>query len=350
MKKIIFLVITAAIVILVVSKLFDNRKHNISQMESLSVDEVSVNAANVVKKPLQFSFDFTGTVYPFTEVDIPAETQGKITALKFELGKKVKRGDTIAVIDDKVKQLNYNSLKLEADKKHKDFIRIENLYKDGTVSEQSYNEAYTEYETAKNNLDESEKQLLYTKVTSSIDGIISKKNIEEGEYVNAGNSIASVVDISRLKVKLNVSESNVYFLKTGDSVRISTDIYPGVEYKGKISFISPYGEDTHNYPVEIEMANSEKHPLKAGAFVNVGIDIDLHKEGLVIPREALQGSIKDAQIYIVENGKAKLKKILIGREIKEQLEVLSGLNLGDIVIISGQVNLTDNKPVKIINK
>ena len=152
---------------------------------------------------------------------------------------------------------------------------------------------------AKNKLDEAEKQYADTKVTTSISGIITEKNIEEGTYVNIGTAIAFVVDISRLKVKLNVSETNVYALKVGDSVNITTDVYPGMEFTGTIGFISSKGDDSHNYPVEIEMLNSTKNPLKAGTFVHVTIRIDSHHDGLFIPREALQGSIKDAKIYIV---------------------------------------------------
>jgi len=71
--------------------------------------------------------------------------------------------------------------------------------------------------------------------------------------------------------------------------------------------------------------------------------------GLFIPSEALQGSIKDAMVDVAENGKAKLKKIVVGMQNNDELEVLSGLSEGEHVITNGQVNLTDDKPVKIIN-
>ncbi len=108
------------------------------------------------------------------------------------------------------------------------------------------------------------------------------------------------------------------------------------------------GDDSHNYPVEVEIVNSAKNPLKGGTFVNVEVTVGSGSEGLFIPREALQGSIKDAKVYVSENGKAILKDVVIGRESNEFLEVSSGLNQGEKVIVSGQVNLTNNKPIKII--
>jgi len=152
-----------------------------------------------------------------------------------------------------------------------------------------------------------------------------------------------------LKVKVNVSESNIYYLHVGDIVKITTDIYSGVTFAGKISFVSPRGDETHNYPVEVEIVNNAKNPLKAGTFVNVEIGIASGIEGLFIPREALQGSIKDAKVYVAENGKAVLRNIVVERENNESLQISSGLSQSDKVIVSGQVNLTNNKPIKIIN-
>ena len=340
--------IIAVIVVLAAFWLISNRNNNMPKADEISVDKVTVSVADVIRKSSAFTLDFTGTAYPDKELDIAAETSGKIVSLNFKLGQSFRKNDIIAVIDDKVATLDYESAKIDAEKLRKEFERVENMYKNGLVAENEYDDASTAYETAKNDMNEKEKQLSNTRVTTSIPGIIASKYVEEGTYVNAGSVIASIVDISKLKVKLNVSESNVYYLKTGSTVNITTDVYPGMEFTGKISFISPSGDDTHNFPVEIEMDNSNENPLKSGTFVNVNIMVESDSEGLYIPREALQGSIKDAEVYVAEDGVAHLKKLLIGREIDGYLEVLSGLTESDRVVISGQVNLSDNKPIKII--
>ncbi len=348
MKKIISLVIIVIVIVLAAVRLIAVRKSNISQSQNLTADYITVTVADVEKKTSSFTLDFTGTLYPNKELDIPAETSGKITALNFELGQFFQKGGVIATIDDKIKTLTYESARIEADRLKKDLDRTENLFKGGTSSEQELERARSSYETAKNKFEEAERQLSYTKIVAPIAGTITKKIVEEGTYVNTGNPVASIVDISRLKVKVNVSESNVYYLRVGDKVKITTDIYNGVEFEGRISFVSPRGDDSHNYPVEVEIVNSAKNPLKGGTFVNVEVTVGSGSEGLFIPREALQGSIKDAKVYVSENGKAILKDVVIGRESNEFLEVSSGLNQGEKVIVSGQVNLTNNKPIKII--
>jgi membrane fusion protein, multidrug efflux system len=347
-KKIIYAIITIVIV-LAAYRLLSNRNRIVSQNENLTADFVTVSIANVERRASFFKVNITGTLYPYKELDVPAETAGIITSLNYELGQYFPKGGVIATIDDIIKKLTYESAKIDVDRLKKDYERTENLYKGNASSEQEYALSRTSYETAKNRFEEAEKQLSYTKITAPISGTITKKIVEEGTYVKAGDPVASIVDVSRLRVRVNVSESNVYYLHPGDRVMITTDIYPGITYKGKISFVSPRGDDTHNYPVEIEIVNSVKNPLKAGTFVNVEVGIGSSNAALYIPREALQGSIKDAKVYIASNGKALLKNIVIGRGGNESLEVLSGLTDNDKVIVSGQVNLTDNKSIKIID-
>ncbi|MFA6540466.1 MAG: efflux RND transporter periplasmic adaptor subunit [Bacteroidota bacterium] len=356
MKKIITLVIVLAVVVIAARQLSNNREINISQKDNISIDIVSVTTADVLKKSSSFTLEFTGTLYPMNDVDIVAETQGKITSLNFTLGQYVQEGDLLTVIDDRLKQLNYESAKINAEKLKKDYHRAINLFKDEVSSEQELDKARTDYESAKIAFDEAEKQLSYTRITSPIEGIITSKSIDKGDYVNTGSAVASVINTSKLKVKLNVSESDAYYLsqrdglpKAGNRVIISTDIYSGIKYDGGITFVGSASDVAHNFPVEIEMQNSSKHPLKAGTFVKVKVNISSEKLGLFIPRKALIGSIKDAQVYVVKGGKVKLTDILIGGKSIGELEVLSGLKEGDKVIVSGQVNLTDNKSIKIIN-
>lgn len=349
MKRIITIGIVIVLIVLVVLRLKSSRDKIVSQNENLTADVVTVNIADVVKKTTSLTLNFTGTSYPNKELDIPAEMAGKITSLNYTLGQSFQKGSVIATIDDRIKKLTYETAKIDVDKLKKDLDRTENLFKGGTASEQELDHARTSCETAQNKLNDAEKQLSYTKITAPISGTITRKIVEEGAYVNIGNPVASIVDVSKLKVKVNVSETNIYYLRIGDKVKITSSIYNGVKFDGRISFVSPRGDDAHNYPVEIEIVNSAKNPLKAGTFVNVEVEIKSDKNGLYIPRSALQGSIKDAKVYIAENGKALLRNIVIGQQVNDLLEVISGLTENQKVVVSGQVNLTDNKSIKIIN-
>lgn len=350
MKKIIIIVIAVAVLSLIAWRLVSNQeKINAKKDISTDLPYVSVEVSPVEKMSLSDSLQLLGSLDAYSEINITAQSSGIITALNAELGQSKSKGNIIATIDNKLKQLAVQTARISVAKLKKDLERYENLYEGGTVTEQQLNEAQNLYDNAEIQLEQAEKQLADATITSPINGVITKKSVEQGEYINMGSPVATIIDVSKLKVKLNVSETNVYLLKLGDKAFITTDVYPGATFEGNISFISPKGDESHNYPVEIEIANNKEYPLKAGTFVSVMIDLPPRAEALYIPREALQGSVTDAAVYIAENDKAVLRNIVAGSGNDKYIQVISGLKVGEKIIITGQVNLTDGKAIKITN-
>ncbi|KAA6299846.1 MAG: hypothetical protein EZS26_004016, partial [Candidatus Ordinivivax streblomastigis] len=125
-------------------------------------------------------------------------------------------------------------------------------------------------------------------------------------------------------------------------------VYPKANYKGTVSHISPQGDNSHTYPVEIVISNSREYPLKAGTYVNVQINIGQSAPALMISRDAIVSSVKEPSVYLIDGDVAKLTKITVGREAGSSLEVLSGLNENDMVVTNGQINLMDGAKVSII--
>ena len=350
MKKIIIIVITFALLAFIVFRLSINyKKINANKNVNTDLAYVSVNVSSVSKMAIDNSLQLTGYMEANSEINIAAEAQGTITSLNAELGQEKTKGSIIATIDDKLKKLAVQTASISVAKLKKDLERYKNLYKGGTITEQQLNEAQNSYDNSEIQLEQAQKQLSDATIKSPISGVIIKKLVEKGEYINIGAPVVTIVDISKLKIKLNVSEANVYQLKLKDKAIITTDVYPGVTFEGNISFISSQGDDSHNYPVEIIIPNNSKYPLKSGTFANVLIKLPVAAEALYIPRESLLGSITDAEVYVAENNKAIRKKIVVGSGNDKYLKVLSGLKEGDKVIVNGQINLSENKAIKIVN-
>jgi membrane fusion protein, multidrug efflux system len=350
MKRIVIIVIALAVLTLIIFRLSTNYK-KITTNKDVSTDlaYISVNVTPVLKMVMANSLQLTGYMEAYSEIDIAAEAQGTVTSLDAELGQEKSKGSTIATIDDKLKILAVQKAKNLETKLEKDLERNKNLFNGGSLTEQQLDDVQNSYDDAVIQLEQAEKQFNDATIKSPISGVIIKKHIEQGEYINIGSPVVTIVDISKLKIKINVSESNVYQLKTGDKTIISTDVYPGVTFEGNISFISPQGDDSHNYPVEIVIPNNLKHPFKSGTFANVLIKLPETGEALYIPRESLLGSITEAEVYVAENDKAIRKKIIVGNGNDKLIKVISGLTEGEKVIVNGQINLSDNKAIKIIN-
>ncbi len=348
MKKTIIIIVSILLVGLIFLRLKSNQdKINAKKEVSTDLNYVNVTVAKVQSMNIDQRLSLVGSLTAYAEVEISSEIQGTVTSVKTELGKQVSKNTVIATIDDRIKKLNVNSSKINMDKKQKDYERYKNLFAGGTATEQELDNSRVDYENAVITLEQAQKELSDATIVSPSEGIITEKHIEEGTHVNVGSPIVSMVNISKLKVKLNVSESNIYQLNVGDKTEITTSVYPGVTFNGNISFISPKGDGSHNYQVEIVIANNDEHSLKAGTFVKVEISLPSKGNSLYIPRETLQGSISEAKVYLVKGDKAILQPVTIGNSNNDFLEVTTGLQEGDVVIASGFVNLEDGKTIKV---
>ncbi|MCD7973460.1 MAG: efflux RND transporter periplasmic adaptor subunit [Candidatus Azobacteroides sp.] len=319
MKKTISIVIGIAIIGLISWRLVSN-KQEIDSRKEINTEKavVMVTVAEVSRQAPSGTLELTGTAQAFQEVMVPAEAAGTITEIHFKLGEYVRKGKLLARIDDKYKTLAVETAQLNHDKAQDDYERYQKMHAGEAVTETQLRDAKMAYENSKIQLDQAKKQLQDTRITAPFNGYITSKNIEKGTFVNISTPIAGIADIAQLKVLLSVSESDAYLLKSGQEVTIRTRIYPDATYSGRISHISPKGDQAHTYPVEIIISNTSDNPLKAGTYVNVSIDRGSMEPVLAIPRNGIVSSIKEPSVYVVqEDNTVRLRNIHIGKEHRE---------------------------------
>jgi RND family efflux transporter MFP subunit len=349
-KKIIITTVTIVLISFIAAKLIMNKSYIDEKNQLKAVSNTSVKIETVVRKSYDSNLLLTGITTAKQEVTLKAETGGQVVAINFNLGDYVPKGKALIEIDDKLAKLNLESAQLNLSKMEDEYNKTKNLYSGQATSETKVRDARIDYEKAKLSVEQAEKQLSFTKIISTQSGFIVSKFVDKGTLVNIGSPIVSLVDISQLKVTIKASEKDAYRLKIGQVVKITSSVYPGVEYSGKVSFVSQQGDAMHNYPVEVLLDNKSSYQLKAGTFVNVEFIFPAESPSLLIPRIALVGSIKNASVYVLQNNTSILKAITVGRDLGDYLEVLSGLNEGEKVITTGQINLSDGSTVSIINK
>ena len=185
-------------------------------------------------------------------------------------------------------------------------------------------------------------------IKASFSGIINKKSVEPGFYANPGVELFEIVNVSTLKLKVNVDEKNVGSLKIGQSIKIQSPVVADKEFTGKISFIAPKADASLNFPVELEIQNNAANDLKAGMYGNAYFGNSQMANVLTIPRTAFVGSVSSGQVFVHKDGKAVLTKVVAGRTFGEMIEVISGIEKGAQVITSGQINLANGTAVEII--
>jgi RND family efflux transporter MFP subunit len=311
--------------------------------------DVPVSVTVVKSQKIESSLSLVGNVNARTDVNVVSETQGTVTAVHANVGSQVAPGTVLAEVDDHIPRSTKAAAEINYQKAQRDYQRSEELYQENSISASQLDGSRLAMKAAENQLDIARRQLENTRLKSRIAGTLNSRSVDVGTMVQPGMVVANIVDISSLKVRVNVPEREAFQLKPGDKVEIGTDVYPGVTFNGRIDNIAAKADEAHTYPVEIVVPNNPKNPLKAGMFARLLFKSITPIDALVIPRIALIGSIKDAKVFIVRGNKALLTAFVVGRQAANLYEVASGLAEGDTVVISGQNNLVDGTKVHIVS-
>lgn len=309
----------------------------------------SVSVVTASKRSIQDNFSQVGTIVAYNDVTVVSETSGRVVKIDAEVGDFKKAGSVLVEVDSELREAAYMSAKVAYEKAKKDLERYEAIYKEKSISDSQIEQARWSYQSAESQYIVAKRQLNDTKITTPISGIVTARYVNVGTMVMGApqaTAVANVVDISRLKVKISVAEKDVFRLKVGEKVEVTTDVFPNEVFTGSIFSVSSKGDEGHTYPVEVVLNNAHRQ-LKAGMFGRVTFTPKSSGNLIVIPREAIVGSIKNAMVYVINNNSAKLRSVVVGNEIGTDIEVVNGLQEGEQVVVNGQNNLSDNAPVII---
>jgi membrane fusion protein (multidrug efflux system) len=347
--KYILSLIVLVLVGLIIFKLASN-KSKINEKNKPAQDSIvriPVKVSAVKEEQQDINLTKTGSLAPFKEAKVLSTVGGTILQLRFNLGDHVSEGQVLAVMDTRLLQLDLQKAQTNAAKLRRDLATYTELLAGQAATQEKVDQLTQDYLDAANQVSQVKKQIADAAVKAPTSGTIASKPLEQGVFASAGAEIATIVNLSQAKVQLNLTETEVYQAKQGQQVKITTDVYPGQVFNGKITFISPQADETHNYKIEILADNKESALLRSGTFVYADFSRKTSQNVLSIPREALTESIKDASVYVVENNVVRQQSIKTGAEMGDQIQVISGLKKGDIVVTSGQINLKDGSQVSI---
>lgn len=351
MKKTIYIIIGVALIGAATYTLINNKKKNAEDTAIVAEknNSVAVRVANVTTGKIDVDFIANGNFAPAQQLTFAAENPGRIVKVLVSEGSSVKIGQTLAII--KVDKLNVDVQSAETAYQTAlaDTKRFENAYQTGGVTKQQVDNAKLSLSNAKARLQQTKITLGDANIKSSINGIVNKKFIEPGSVVSSGTQLFELVNVGTLKLKVNVTENQIAQLKMGSSVKVKASVYPDKEFSGKVTFIAPKSDASLNFPVEIEIANNPNNAIKAGMYGTATFGTaSAQPEVKTIPRNAFVGSVSSNEVFVINNNVATLKKIVSGRIFNDKVEVLDGLNNGDIVVTSGQINLSDGAKVAIV--
>lgn len=311
------------------------------------VAEVTVQ--KVVSTQINRVLTYPVTIQAFRENHLAPATAGRVERILVEVGDKVSAGQVVAELD----RTSYYQAKIQFDKLALDLQRMDSLLRVGAIARQQYDAVKMQYDVAKANMEFLRDN---TTLRSPIQGEITGKYLNDGEMFTMSPAagvgkpaIVSIMQLDRLKLLVGISSEYFQKIKLGMPVTITTDIYPGKEFQGKIGKIYPtVDEMTKNFTVEIHLDNPGKM-LRPGMFARATVNLGLDK-ALLVPAFLVQKQPGTAErfVFINENGVARRKVVEPGEVYDDQVEILRGLSEGDEIITTGQTRLRDGEKIRVV--
>lgn len=346
-KKIIFSVLAIILVVfLVYNKLIKTSSTGAAQTGPGKKQAAVVSATVVSPSLIEEKIFTTGTIMANEEVDLASEVSGKVIRISFNEGSKVKKGDLLVKINDS--ELQALLLKTTFSKKlaeEKEFRQKKMLEKEA-ISKEEYDVALSELNKIDAEIQQIKAQIEKTEIRAPFDGVIGLRTISEGSYINPSTTVAMLQNINPLKIDFSVPEKYFSQIKAGNQITFSIQ---GINktFTGKVYAVEPK-IDPNTRTLKIRaISKNDNLELFPGSFAQVELVLRRIENALVVPTEALTSDIKGQKVYVINNGKAFERQVVIGIRQDRNIQIVNGIGVGDTVVTKGILNVKQGGAVKI---
>jgi RND family efflux transporter MFP subunit len=377
-----------------------SQSQNAAQVEAPApVQALAVDTAKAEFRDLERSVEAVGTLLPNEEVTVSSQVDGIVQKLFVDLGDAVRQGQVIAQLDSRELELavNQQSAALQqelarlglndtetsvedattsqvrqaeatfAEAKIR-LDRVKQLSEQGVVPKQTLDEQQAKYdvseaavrsarETVRNiratisarkaALSLAEKKLADARITAPITGFIKDRAISEGQYLRSTSPVVTIVQNSPLKLRVEVPENAMGSIKTGRSVQFTVDAYPEDTFDGRVSRLSPsVNQQSRTLTLEALVDNTAGI-LKPGSFARVTIQTDKRDKVLVVPSTALFTFAGLEKLFVITDGKVSEKIVRSGTRLDNHVEIVEGIQDGDVIAVSNLGNLQQGREVSV---
>jgi membrane fusion protein (multidrug efflux system) len=341
------IVIITIVVVLALPKIFEAPKQ--AKKSGMSNQPVFVSVYQATFETLKKSTYSSGNILADEEAILIPEIQGRIVAILFEEGKSVKKGQLLVKLNDAELQAQLKravvskKLKLETEKRNKILLQK------GALSQEVYDQSLTDLQMNDAEIELLNEQIRKTEIKAPFDGIIGLRNVSVGDVVNSSSSIATIQKIDQVKLEFPVSEKYANQIKLGTKIRFSLDAQTDT-ITAIIYAIEPrIDEVTRNVMVRARSDN-KNGKLIPGSFVRIVLPLSENKSTLMIPTQSVVPILKGQKVFVVVGDSIIEKKIITGVRNDTKVEVISGFEENDKIVVKGVIYMRQGAKVKIENQ
>lgn len=321
-----------------------------SSVEGVLTQQTAVltKVAPVENVEVAQTVDFTTTLLPYKKTFITPQMALRIDEIRVDVGDHVKEGELVATLDRN--QYNQTSAQLKNAKQN--LARMRSVYEAGGVSRSQIDELETSVSVMEENIANLERNI---ELRSPIDGVITGRYNEPGDLFTMGGNadggvgVLQVMQINRLKAIVALSEQYYPQIYKGMKVKVMAEVYPDKEFEGEVNIVYPaINATTHTFNVEVLVPNA-KEVLRPGMFARTEFNMGSRKS-LVVPDVAVQKQmgVNDRYVYVIKDGVAERRVVTLGRQVGQQVEILSGVTEGEEVAITALSKIKNGTSVEVV--
>lgn len=296
---------------------------------------------------------YVGKLCPEAEYPIYYAIGGQLTQLHVSAGEMVRRGQAIADFDDTRARALYTSAQAVLQQAEDGHRRTKSLYEKGVVTEVKWIEMQTDLEKARQSVQAAAKSLSDCHLTAPTDGVIGSIDAHVGQQMMPGQTICTLLSIKTIEAEFTVPEQDVHHIAIGDTTHVLINALGTTCHAVIRSRNLTANPVAHTYTLRARLTDGRRADLRSALGGSVSVQLALADsdtdQSIVIPGRCVQTTPHGPIVWVVENGCAYRRSIVIGRYVADGIEVSSGLQPSDLVIISGYQKLYSAASISVLS-
>jgi membrane fusion protein (multidrug efflux system) len=292
-----------------------------------------------------------GLSEPIRSVGVNAQLSGALLAVNVEEGDVVREGQVLARLDSRELQAQVASAKANLEVARNTLTRSETLRESQVITAAEFERDRAAHAAASATLEQLETRLGYATVRAPISGVITQKRLEAGDIVAPQTRLFTIADMSTMVVRTQVSELDVLGIRVGQDVNVVLDALPERVLDGRVRRIFPSADTlTRLVPVEVALVGEGARIARPGFLGRVTFTVDSRQNVVLVPQGAIRGGEGDQSVFLVRDGKAVRRPVETGMTSQGRVEIVSGLEPGEMVIVLAHSDLREGTTVRISNQ
>lgn len=314
-----------------------------------TVVAIPVEAALTRQGEISSSYRTTATLEARAEAEVISKATGIVQRILVEEGNKVEAGQLLAVLDNERQQYSLNKEKAELSRLGSELKRMEEMYQRKLISADVFEKLQWQYDALKASVNLAELALKETEIRAPIAGVVARRYAKVGHLVNqhATQSLFHIVSNQQLEAVLHLPEQQLAQARVGQNAILH---FAGITpVTAKLVRISPVVDASSGTVRAVLNVANDNLQLKPGMFAQVQLQFDVKADALLLPKRALMNTDNNQTVFVIDSdNKVSRKQVHLGYQADNNVEILSGLTLGEQVVIAGQSALKDEALVNVV--